>query len=109
MDGNDPLAVYEAAVDLADARATRRGASLLECKTFKWTDSGNHLRLPKDEAEAWQRDRDPVSCLRAAAARDGCAGRPAGRRSSRARVEARVEAAIAFARCSPEPARGWAG
>ncbi len=102
VDGNDPLAVYEAAVELAVRARRGEGPSLLECKTFKWTDSGNHMRLPKDEAEAWQRDRDPMALYERrlrelGVLNDAMAGQ------FRARVDARVEAAIAFARRSPGP------
>ena len=103
VDGNDPLAVYEAAVDLA-ARARRgEGPSLLECKTFKWTDSGNHLRLPKDEAEAWQRDRDPMALYERRLREMGVLN-DALASELRERTDARIEAAIEFARRSPDPA-----
>ena len=74
----------------------------MECKTFKWTDSGNHLRLPQGEAEAWQRDRDPMALYERrlcemGVLNDAMAGQ------FRARVDARVEAAIASARRSPGP------
>ena len=60
VDGNDPIAVFEEAVKLADRARKGKGPSILECKTFKWTDSGNNLRLEKADVELWKTERDPV-------------------------------------------------
>jgi len=62
LDGNDILAVYEAA-QTAIARARRgEGPTLLECKTYRWY---GHSEIDpakyrmKEEVEAWKK-RDPV-------------------------------------------------
>jgi 2-oxoisovalerate dehydrogenase E1 component len=103
VDGNDPLAVYEAAAELAARSRGGEGPGLLECKTFKWTDSGNHMRLPKEEAEAWQRDRDPVTLYERRLREMGVLN-DAIASELRERTDARIEAAIEFARRSPHPA-----
>ena len=67
VDGDDILAVYEAAGQ-AIARARRgEGPTLLECLTYRWFghhvgDPGTSYR-PKDEIAAWKA-RDPVAKLR---------------------------------------------
>ena len=103
VDGNDVLAVYEAAAELAERAWRGEGPALLECKTFKWTDSGNHLRLPKEEAEAWQRDRDPIALFERRLREMGVLN-DSTTDALRERTGARVEAAMAFALQSPHPA-----
>lgn len=62
VDGNDVLAVYEAAAE-AVARARKgQGPTLVECKTYRWRghfegDPGNYK--PKEEQEAWLK-KDPI-------------------------------------------------
>ncbi len=62
VDGNDVLAVYEAATE-AVARARKgQGPTLVECKTYRWRghfegDPGNYK--PKEEQEAWLK-KDPI-------------------------------------------------
>lgn len=63
VDGNDVLAIYEAAQEaIARARAGE-GPTLLECKTYRWY---GHSEIdpakyrPKEEVEEWKR-RDPVA------------------------------------------------
>jgi pyruvate dehydrogenase E1 component alpha subunit len=62
VDGNDVLAVYEAATKaIARARAGE-GPTLIECKTYRWY---GHSEIDpakyriKEEVEAWKK-RDPV-------------------------------------------------
>jgi acetoin:2,6-dichlorophenolindophenol oxidoreductase subunit alpha len=64
VDGNDVLAIYEAAKNLVARARQGEGPSILECKTFKWTDSGTNLRLEKEEVEYWQTYKDPVKLYR---------------------------------------------
>lgn len=62
VDGNDVLAVYEAAAE-AVARARKgQGPTLVECKTYRWRghfegDPGNYK--PKKEQEEWLK-KDPI-------------------------------------------------
>ncbi len=64
VDGNDPVAVYEKAAKLAERARDGDGPSILECKTFKWTDSGSNLRLEKEEVEYWKTRKDPVALFK---------------------------------------------
>ena len=102
VDGNDPLAVYEAAEELAARAREGEGPSLLECKTFKWTDSGNNLRLPKEEVEHWQTHKDPVKLYKAKLEELGILD-AATDEEIRKRVNERLDAAIAYARQSEDP------
>lgn len=103
VDGNDPIAVYEAAAELAERARRGAGPALLECKTFKWTDSGTNLRMPKEESDDWRIHRDPVKLFEARLRSEGILD-TAGAEAIRERVNARLDAAIAFARRSPDPA-----
>lgn len=103
VDGNDPLAVYEAAVELAARARAGQGPSLLECKTFKWTDSGSNLRLPKEESEYWQTHRDPVKLYRARLEELSVLD-TAKDEEIRQRVAERLDQAITYARQSEYPA-----
>jgi pyruvate dehydrogenase E1 component alpha subunit len=103
VDGNDVVAVYQAAQE-AVARC-RRGAGpvLLEAKTFRHM--GHHvndpgLYMPKERVEHY-RAKDPVHV----AARHLCAAGVAEAEVDRIRaeVDAAIEAAVAFAEASPEP------
>ncbi len=103
VDGNDPLAVYEAAVELATRARTGHGPALLECKTFKWTDSGSNLRLPKGKVDYWQSQCDPVKLYRRKLQELGVLTDALAEEIS-ARVNEKVDAAIAFGRQSEAPA-----
>ncbi len=67
VDGMDPVAVYEA-VSVAVERARRgEGATLVECKTYRWyghSRSDPRKYRTKEEEQAW-RDRDPLKTLAA--------------------------------------------
>jgi len=62
VDGNDVLAVYEAAQRAVERARKREGPSLLECKTYRLR---GHSRVdparyrPKEEVEEWL-SRDPI-------------------------------------------------
>lgn len=102
VDGNDPLAVYKAAAELAAQAREGNGPGLLECKTFKWTDSGSNLRLPQEEAEYWKTHRDPVKLYQTKLEELGVLD--AGTDEEiRHRVNGRLDAAIAYARQSEDP------
>ena len=62
VDGNDPLAVYEAAEEAVARARAGKGPTLLECKTYRQHghfegDPGNYK--PKEEQEAWLA-KDPI-------------------------------------------------
>ncbi len=107
VDGNDPLAVYEAAAEMAARAREGQGPALLECKTFKWTDSASNLRLPEEQVADWRNNRDPIELYRARLERLGVLD-AAQDGQIRQRVDERLDAAIAFARASefPSPEEG---
>jgi acetoin:2,6-dichlorophenolindophenol oxidoreductase subunit alpha len=105
VDGNDVLAVYEAA-----GRAVRRarrggGATLLEAKTFRLSGHAFRGARPEDRdpelVAAWT-GRDPVVRLRDHLLRDGILD-DAGAAAVDAAVERELDAAVEFARESPYP------
>ena len=62
MDGNDPLAVYEAAAEAVARARAGKGPTLLECKTYR---QHGHFEgdpatyKPKEEQAAWM-EKDPL-------------------------------------------------
>ena len=66
-DGNDVLAVYEAAHEAVDRARKGKGPTLIECKTYRHK---GHSRFdpatyrPKEEVEKWMK-RDPVAQFKA--------------------------------------------
>ncbi|MFZ0739827.1 MAG: thiamine pyrophosphate-dependent dehydrogenase E1 component subunit alpha [Candidatus Acidiferrales bacterium] len=63
VDGNDVLAVYDAATRAITRARAGEGATLIECKTYRWY---GHSEIDpakyrtKEEVESWKR-RDPVA------------------------------------------------
>lgn len=107
VDGNDVLAVCEAAsLAIADARAGK-GPSLLECRTYRFGAHAQYGSLqpeerPADEMARW-RARDPIALFQ-----DKLIGLGVLGRSDAAGVEDSVrqllEEAVRFAEASPFPA-----
>ena len=66
VDGNDVLAVYEAACDAVARARTGNGPTLLECKTYRHRSHterpGAIDPRPETEVAAWK-DRDPITLL----------------------------------------------
>jgi pyruvate dehydrogenase E1 component alpha subunit len=66
VDGNDVLAVYEAAETAIRRARAGEGPTLIECKTYRWRGHterpGQVERRPADEIEAWLK-RDPIKSL----------------------------------------------
>ena len=62
VDGNDLLAVYQAAQEAIRRARARQGPTLIECKTYRWY---GHSEIdpakyrPKEEVEEWKK-RDPI-------------------------------------------------
>lgn len=105
VDGNDAIAVYEAAGEaIARARAGS-GPTLLECKTYRTVghhegDPGTGYRT-KEEVQAWK-ERCPIQGLRSRAIALGLATEEEFRQID-SETTAMVKAAEEFARNSPEP------
>ena len=64
IDGNDVMAVYEAAEAAVSRARAGQGPTLIECKTYRWRGHterpGQEDPRPKEEIEEW-RQRDPIS------------------------------------------------
>ncbi len=111
VDGNDALAVYEAASSAVSRCRAGQGPVFLEALTYRWRGhvgpddniQGAHtdIRSP-EEIERW-RKRDPIGRLRALLLRDGAAGE-AELASLDERIAAEVEAAASAARAADFPA-----
>ncbi|MFD2349624.1 thiamine pyrophosphate-dependent dehydrogenase E1 component subunit alpha [Nonomuraea ferruginea] len=89
VDGQDPVATYEA-VSAAVARARRgEGPSLVEAKTYRFHEHAYGLRVKnsyrdQSEVDVWRQERDPIDLFRSASPRRR-AGRRGRRRGARLR------------------------
>ena len=100
VDGNDPVAVYEAVSAAARRARAGQGPSLIEAVTYRWrghSKSDKQAYRTRDEVKEWQQ-RDPILRL---AARLGMSESELD--ALRQTAVQRVEAAVAFAEASPEP------
>jgi pyruvate dehydrogenase E1 component alpha subunit len=105
VDGNDPIAVYEAVRAAVERARTGGGPTLVECLTYR---RGGHKRddaatyRPREEVEAWLA-ADPLPAFRAR-----LLGDPRFTEEAIAELEAaerrRVDEAADFAQASPFPA-----
>lgn len=106
VDGNDVLAVNEAA-ERAIARARAgEGATILELKTYR---HGGHSRndacgyRAKDEEKAWIKGKDPVASFRMRILEEGAATEDELKALESA-VEAEIDEAVEYAKNAPMPA-----
>ncbi|MBN1105782.1 MAG: thiamine pyrophosphate-dependent dehydrogenase E1 component subunit alpha [Deltaproteobacteria bacterium] len=63
VDGNDVLAVREAAVEAVERARKGEGPTFLECQTYRWyghftADDGKYR--PPEEVKYWKEERDPI-------------------------------------------------
>jgi acetoin:2,6-dichlorophenolindophenol oxidoreductase subunit alpha len=103
VDGNDVLAVYQAASQAIAAARADQGPTLLECKTYR--DRPHCMVIPEhrspEELQCWKA-RDPIDLFEAhLASRAGIA--QAELEGVRARVTAELAEAIGLARNDPYP------
>lgn len=105
VDGNDVLAVNEAAARaIARARAGE-GPTILELKTYR---HGGHSRndacgyRPKDEEKHWIQDHDPVKMFRERILKEGAATEDELKQLE-TEVEAEVDEAVEYAKTAPLP------
>jgi pyruvate dehydrogenase E1 component alpha subunit len=104
VDGNDVLAVYEAASE-AVARARKgQGPTLVECKTYRWRghfegDPGNYK--PKEEQAAWLK-KDPIPRFEAFLKENGILSEKE-LTACVEQVKNEIKEAIQFAEESPDP------
>ncbi len=104
VDGNDVLAVYDAARE-AVARARRgEGPSLIECKTMRMRGHSEHddaSYVPTEILDAW-RAKDPIRRYEAWLRERGILD-DAGEAEMTRSIVAELEAAVAWAEASPFP------
>lgn len=105
VDGNNPLAVYDAVSQAASRARAGSGPTLVEAITYRWeghSKSDRQAYRTRDEVREWQQ-RDPIprfaQTLIAAGLLD-----EAEAAALHDRACAAVEASVAFAEASPEPA-----
>lgn len=102
VDGNNVFEVYDAAKDLVARAREGHGPSLLECKTFKWTDSGTNLRLCPKEVVTWQTQKDPVQLYQSKLEELGIL-EPSLCKDIKQRVTQKVEEAVAYGKQCSDP------
>jgi pyruvate dehydrogenase E1 component alpha subunit len=104
VDGNDVLAVYQAARESVESLRRGEGPILLECKTYRMEghNVGDELYYRRPgEMEAW-RTKDPITRFRGCLlAWDVLTEAQAAALADE--VQAEIEAAVAFASASPLP------
>jgi pyruvate dehydrogenase E1 component alpha subunit len=106
VDGNDIVAVHQAASRAVERARSGEGPSLVECKTYRWRGHTERAGQPDRRAEAeiaaWQA-KDPIARLEREL---GAAGEldASGLAAIERDVAAAIAAAVAFAEASPFPA-----
>lgn len=107
VDGQDVLAVYDAAGRAVARARDGQGPTLLEMKTYRFEGhcgvAGEHQN--PEECAQW-RQRDPIRLLEQRLAAEGILA-PAEQQALRAQAQAEVEDAEAFAIASPLPDPRW--
>jgi 2-oxoisovalerate dehydrogenase E1 component alpha subunit len=105
VDGNDPLAVYQAMTVAVDRARRRDGPSLVEAMTYRLTphssDDDDRKYRSREEVAAAQ-ERDPIIVFRRRLVDDGIASVEA-LGSLESEVAAEIDDAVAFAEASPPP------
>lgn len=105
VDGQDVVAVHEAAREAIAAARAGQGPSLLDCKTYRF--EGHYYGEPqvyrsREETEAVRRMHDPIAHFETYLSEHGAA-RQEEMREIRQRASETVEDAARFAQASPEP------
>jgi acetoin:2,6-dichlorophenolindophenol oxidoreductase subunit alpha len=104
IDGNDVIAVHEAAKEAAKRARAGEGPTLIECKTYRWRGhfegEVDNYRLP-EEVKAWLK-REPLAPYRKLLLDQGVLNEEKAEAIEQ-RVIAELEEAVGFARQSPLP------
>jgi pyruvate dehydrogenase E1 component alpha subunit len=105
VDGNDVIAVYQAASRAVDRARSGGGPTLIECKTYRWRAHTERKGQPDprdtEEIEAWK-EKDPIAGL-VRRLRDQDHLDDTGLQTIEREVMAAIETAVAFATASPFP------
>ena len=110
VDGNDVMAVYEAAEAAVNRARAGQGPTLIECKTYRWRGHterpGQEDPRPQDEIETW-RQRDPINRFAANLMDQGVLTEEMWQKMD-AEILAAIEDAVKFSEESPFPDPGAA-
>jgi len=103
VDGNDVLAVYEAAAKAARRARAGEGPSLVECRTYRVEPHCGIIpdEREKGERESW-RSKDPIALFRARLLAEKAVN-PADITAMEREIAGQLEDAVAFAEKSPWP------
>jgi TPP-dependent pyruvate/acetoin dehydrogenase alpha subunit len=105
VDGNDLIAVHEAAQAAINRARVGEGPTLLECKTYRWRGHSerdvNQVYRTQDEVEEWKK-RCPIKRLREQLIARGVMSETLVDEID-AEVAAQVERAIEYAESCPQP------
>ena len=105
VDGNDVVAVFEAARDAVDRARSGEGPTLIECRTMRirgHSEADRYAYVPKALLEEWAA-RDPIESFEGRLRGGGVLTDDVDG-AMRQRVAADVEEGLAWAEASPEPA-----
>jgi len=105
VDGNDVLAVYDAALEAVSRARAGDGPTLVECLTYRWkghSKSDQELYRTKEEIETWK-NRDPIRRFRGLLVDEGVINREEDAEIEEA-AKRIIDEALEFAQASPEPA-----
>ena len=106
VDGNDVIAVYEAAETAVNRARVGEGPTLIECKTYRWRGHterpGQTDPRPQDEVEEWQQ-KDPINRLATNLIAQQLLSEEAWQKMD-AEILAAVEDSVKFSLDSPFPA-----
>ena len=105
VDGNDVMAVYEAAEAAVNRARAGQGPTLIECKTYRWRGHterpGQEDPRPQEEIEEW-RQRDPINSFAANLMNQGLLTKEAWQKMDADILKA-IEDAVKFSEESPFP------
>jgi len=105
VNGNDVMAVYEAAEAAVNRARAGQGPTLIECKTYRWRGHterpGQEDPRPKEEIEEWQQ-RDPINRFATSLMEHGILTEEAWQKMD-ADILAAIEDAVKFSEESPFP------
>lgn len=105
VDGNDVLAVYDAASEALSRARAGDGPTLVECLTYRWkghSKSDQELYRTKEEVNIWK-NKDPIRRFRDLLVDEDIISREEDAEIEEA-AKRIVDEALEFAQASPEPA-----
>lgn len=104
VDGNDPVAVQEAAAEAVKRARSGGGPTLIECLTWRHYGHfiGDSAPYKKPEDEALWREKDPIPAFEKRLLQDGIASADELQAIHKA-ADIEVQKAVAFAEASPWP------